>query len=267
MSILLRSYAPQSINRCQQIRNFAMYSPKKPRLAFEGLPTPKFSRLTIKRQALAQSKPYYMDKDEFQRSRCPFPAPVVSKLPLTHRALSPASIMQQLQHEELHRVKATHPSHRDKFQTGDRICVTKYISLSDKTKIERVNGLVMSRHGGQGINARFTVRNVKLDETFELQMPLWSPFIVRIDVLERGPRRYERRKQHFMRQRERSHYETVLREVLPKNAAGKRSFLKGSPMAIQMEKEANLANKREKERQRHDRETIASQEAQKDSTK
>lgn len=262
MSFLLRSHAPRLSSKCQQTRSFALYSPKKPRLTFEGLPTPKFSRVTLKRQALAQSKPFYMDRVEFQRSRCPFPAPIVSKLPLTHRALSPASMMQQLRHEELQRIKTTYPSHRDKFQTGDRICVTKYVAMSDPTKVERVSGIVMSRHGGTGINARFTLRNVKLEETFELQLPLWSPFIVRIDVLERGPRRYERRKMSFLRNRDRTHYETVLREVLPKTAAGKRTLLKGSPIALQMEKEANAANKLEKERQRHARETLANQETQ-----
>lgn len=234
-------------------RSFAFGSDKLRRASFQDLPPPTFSRTTLRRQSLAQSQPHYMDHAEFQRSRQPFPAPIVSKLPLSHRALSPASMMEQLRAEELHRVQTRYPSHRDKFQAGDRVCVTKYISLNDKTKVERVVGLVVSRHGGTGINARFTVRNVKLEESFELQFPLWSPFIVRIDVIEKGPRRHERRKILYMRERDRTEYETQLREALPKTAHGHRTLVKGSPMFVQREKELNDQKRREKDLQRHQR--------------
>ena len=198
-----------------------------------------------------------MSHEEFQRCRQPFPYPVVSKLPLTHRALSPASLLQQLQREEQARLMRTYPSHRDAFKTGDRICLTKYISLADKAKVERIFGLVIARHGGSGLNAMFTLRNAKLDEAFELQFPLWSPFIVRIDLLEPSSFRHDRQKMYWIRDRDRREWETHLTEVLPKTAEQKRTLLKGSPMYQAMERRNMQAKRRAKEEAKRERDRAA----------
>ena len=224
---------------------------------YDHLPAPTFSPKTLRKQRLARLSPHYMSHEEYQRCRRPFPAPVVTKLPLSHRAPSIHSLRQQLEREEQARILTHYPSHRDTFYTGDRICVTKYVSLSDKQKVERVTGLVIARHGGSGINAMFTIRNVKLEEAYELQFPLFSPFIVRIDVLERrkGRSGVGRAKMYHVRERDRKEYETVLKDVLPKTADGVRVYAKGSPMALRLEKEKNDKRRMEKEQQRQDRQT------------
>ena len=219
---------------------------------YEHLPPPTFSPKTLRKQHLARLSPHYMSHEEYQRCRRPFPAPILTKLPLSHRAPSLHTLRHTLQLEEQHRISTHYPSHRDTFHTGDRICVTKYVALSDRQKVERVTGLVVSRHGGAGVNAMFTVRNVKLEEAYEIQFPLWSPFIVRIDVLERrkGRSGVGRAKMYHVRDRDRKEYETVLKDVLPKTADGVRVYAKGSPMALRMEKEKNEKKRREKEQQR-----------------
>ena len=224
---------------------------------YDPLPPPTFSRTTLRRQALALSNPHYMSHAEFQRCRRPFPHPVISKLPLTHRALSPHSLLHQLQREEVARIIRQYPSHRDPFKTGDRICITKLISLSDRAKVERVFGLVIARQGGEGLNAMFTLRNVKLEEAFELQFPLWSPFIVRIDVLEQSALKHHRMKMRWVRDRDRKEWETHLTETLPKTAEQKRTLLPGSPMYAAMEKKNMEAKRRAKEEARRERERTA----------
>ena len=224
---------------------------------YEHVPEPTFSFKTLRKQRLARLSPHYMSHEEFQRCRRPFPAPVVTKLPLSHRAPSVHALRQQLEREEQARILTTYPSHRDAFHTGDRICVTKYVSLSDRQKVERVTGLVIARNGGKGVNAMFTIRNVKLEEAYEIQYPLYSPFIVRIDVLERrkGRSGVGRAKIFHVRDRDRREYETTLSEVLPKTAEGVRVYAKGSVMALRLEKEKNERKRMEKEQQRQERET------------
>ena len=230
------------------LRSFSLSSDRlRPPAVYHPLPPPTLSRKTLRRQSLARASPHYMSHEEFQRCRRPFPAPVVTKLPLTHRALSPHSLLQQLQREEQARLMRDYPSHRDDFRTGDRICITKYVSLSDRAKVERVFGLVIARHGGRGLNAMFTVRNVKLEEAFELQFPLWSPFIVRIDLLERAAGGHERAKMYWVRDRDRKEWETHLTETLPKTAEQRRTLLKGSPMYLAQEKRGLDNKKRAKD--------------------
>ena len=222
---------------------------------YKDLPPASFSPKTLRRQAIARASPHYMSHEEFQRCRQPFPAPVVSKLPLSHRALSPASLLQQLEREELSRMIADFPSHRDDFRAGDRVCVTKYISLSDKSRVDRVFGIVIARRGGTGLSASFTLRNLKLDEAFELQLPLWSPFIVRIDLLERSHMRHKKSKLYWLRQRDRKEWETHLHELLPKTAQQKRVILRGSPMFEHEERRKMEDNRRVKQQARDNRAT------------
>jgi len=208
---------------------------------YTHLPPPLFSRITLRRNALKKASPWYMSHAEYQRARRPFPAPVVSKLPLSHRSLSPYTLINLLQHQEKQRILVEYPSHRDRFVTGDRICVTKYISLSDKTKVERVYGFVIARHGGKSLNASFTIRNIKLGEAYEIQYPLYSPFIIRIDLLTKGPHNkrhgQSRAKMYEMRYRDKKEYETFLTDPLPKTAEGRRQYPKGSPEAAKQEKQ------------------------------
>ena len=251
----LSSHSPllSAFTRC-----FSMSSDKLRRSRkYEHIPAPTFSLKTLRKQRLARLTPHYMSHEEYQRCRRPFPAPVVTKLPLSHRAPSVHSLRQQLEREEQARILTSYPSHRDSFHTGDRVCVTKYVSLSDRQKVERVTGLVIARNGGRGLNAMFTVRNVKLEEAYEIQFPLYSPFIVRIDVLERrkGRSGVGRAKIFHVRDRDRREYETVLTDVLPKTADGVRVYAKGSVMALRLEKEKNEKRRKEKEQQRQDRQT------------
>ncbi len=93
------------------------------------------------------------------------------------------------------------------FKAGDKILITKYISLQ-REKFEEImvssatpipllsphsrsflliccapQGLVIARHGQTGLNATFTIRNRVMGEGYEMTFPLFSPFIKKIEVL------------------------------------------------------------------------------------
>ena len=189
----------------------------------EPLLPPVYSPRTLRRQEQKRQNAHYMSAEEFFRARYPFPAPVFTKLPLAYRSPSPAMLIRLLRQEEKQRIINETPSHRDRFVTGDRIAVTRYVSLTDKAKVERVYGRVIERRGDHALTASFVIRNSKAGEAYDMRIPLYSPFIVRIDVLERGPKRFVRLKQREIRQMAPAEYETAIKVALPRTAAEKRT--------------------------------------------
>jgi len=209
--------------------------------------TRQFTKATLRRQALAQANPWYISHHALQKIRKgPTVAgvPVETKLPFHLREHSPEFEMRRLRHLEATKMAADPQRAICSFVPGDRIVVTKYVSLNDRTKFERVAGLVLARSRGDRLTASFLMRAHKLGEDYELRMPLWSPFIARIDMVERnpeGPNR--RRKQYLLRDGLRPSWETRVPagmskptatpqsiEQRAKEAGGKIVILKDFPM-------------------------------------
>lgn len=213
------------------------------------IPSSNYSLHTTRRQLLAKSTRYSMSHTEFQLARQPFNSPVHTKLPFQYRKFSPNYLMAVLQREEQSRILTEFPRHVDKFVTGDRVCITKLISLIDRSKIERIYGTVIATSRMNHVDAMFVIRNIKLGEAFELNIPLYSPFIVRIDVLQRAKSKYTRKKQYEIRDMDTSAYETVLEENLPKTAEGIRIIAKDNKLIQQQAvAEGKLSSMKKKER-------------------
>jgi ribosomal protein L19 len=174
---------------------------------------------SYRRRAISESRAHFMSAEEYARSKFPFPAPIVTKIPLAIRPLETGDVMRMLRKQEIDRVQKEYPSHRDPFVTGDRICVTRYVSLMDRSKVERIYGRVIARKGSKSLTASFTLRNIKLGEPFEITMPLWAPQILRIDLLEKGSSNlHPHVKMYWLRRGEIRDYETHLRTSIPKSA-------------------------------------------------
>jgi large subunit ribosomal protein L19 len=60
-----------------------------------------------------------------------------------------------------------------------------------------ISGTVLDKRGGA--NPSFVLRTMKLDVPIELQMPIYSPFIVSIRLLAKG--HYRRAKLYYLRDR------------------------------------------------------------------
>jgi ribosomal protein L19 len=145
-----------------------------------------FTKATLRRQALAQANPWYISHHALQKiRRGPLVngVPVETKLPYALREHAPDFEMRRLRHLEATKLASDPQRTLADFVPGDRIVVTKYVSLNDRSKFERVAGLVLAR---------------SLGEDYELRMPLWSPFIARIDIVERNPNGENRRKKQYL---------------------------------------------------------------------
>lgn len=155
-----------------------------------------WSRKTIQRRT--QERPsWYLSSAELQKARAPLvPRPSRGlypvKTPLAEREPSPAFLMKQLESEEKEKMATKFPRKMDSFRPGDTIAVTKHVSLY-REKYEVIKGFVMTKtRKKDGLEATFTIRNIKLEEPFEMQIPLWSPFIVKIEKLHTGDERRKR---------------------------------------------------------------------------
>lgn len=121
---------------------------------------------------------------------------MLTKLPVEQRKPSPAFLLQQLRGEEVKRLDAL-PREIVSFKVGDKIAVTKLISLSDD-KLEVVKGLVIEKRREGQLESSFTIRNTSVGVAYELSLPFFSPFIRKIAMIERGEP-FKRAKMTFVR--------------------------------------------------------------------
>lgn len=87
----------------------------------------------------------------------------------------------------------------DDFNVGDTVKVHFRIVEGEKERIQIFEGIVLSRKGGTGPLARFTVRRVAHNEGVERVFPLHSPRVERVEVTREGHVR--RAKLHYLRDR------------------------------------------------------------------
>ena len=88
---------------------------------------------------------------------------------------------------KLHELTKDHlKSDIPEFGSGDTISVSVRVREGNKERIQKYEGVVISRKGGKGLDASFTVRKVTNGVGVERIFPLHSPTISSINVKRRG---------------------------------------------------------------------------------
>ena len=85
------------------------------------------------------------------------------------------------------------------FAPGDTLRIGYKVSEGTRSRVQNYEGVVISRKGGIGIAASFTVRKVSFGEGVERIFPLHSPNIDKITVVRRG--KVRRAKLYYLRER------------------------------------------------------------------
>ena len=85
------------------------------------------------------------------------------------------------------------------FSSGDTVKVGYKVTEGSRSRIQNYEGVVISRRGGLGISASFTVRKISFGEGVERIFPLFSPNIDNITVIRRG--KVRRSKLYYLRSR------------------------------------------------------------------
>ena len=83
------------------------------------------------------------------------------------------------------------------FDSGDTVSVNVRVREGNKERIQKYEGVVVSRRGGKGLDASFTVRKVTNGVGVERIFPLHSPIISSINVKRRG--KVRRAKLNYLR--------------------------------------------------------------------
>jgi len=86
-----------------------------------------------------------------------------------------------------------------KFNVGDTVRVHFRIVEGEKERTQIFEGVVISRKGGEGPDARFTVRRVAYNEGVERVFPLHSPRVEDVVVTREG--KVRRAKLYYLRDR------------------------------------------------------------------
>ena len=85
------------------------------------------------------------------------------------------------------------------FSAGDTVRVGYKVTEGSRSRVQAYEGVCISRNGGAGIGASFTVRKISFGEGVERVFPLHSPNIDSITVVRRG--KVRRAKLYYMRER------------------------------------------------------------------
>jgi len=84
------------------------------------------------------------------------------------------------------------------FQAGDTLKVSVKVVEGDRTRVQVYEGLCIARRN-ESVNSSFTVRKISYGEGVERIFPLYSPNVVKIEVVRRGEVR--RAKLYYLRGR------------------------------------------------------------------
>ncbi|RMH45951.1 MAG: 50S ribosomal protein L19 [Alphaproteobacteria bacterium] len=85
------------------------------------------------------------------------------------------------------------------FKAGDTVRVGYKVTEGNRTRVQNFEGVCISRNGGNGIGASFTVRKISFGEGVERVFPLYSTNIEKIEVVRRG--KVRRSKLYYLRSR------------------------------------------------------------------
>ena len=103
------------------------------------------------------------------------------------------NLLEQLEAEHVAELGKTIPD----FAPGDTIRVGFKVTEGTRTRVQNYEGVCISRKGGAGIGASFTVRKISFGEGVERIFPLHSPSIDAITVVRRG--KVRRAKLYYLR--------------------------------------------------------------------
>ena len=106
--------------------------------------------------------------------------------------------MNMIEELELEQIKSLGKSIPD-FSSGDTVKVGYKVTEGSRSRVQNYEGVVISRQGGSGISASFTVRKISFGEGVERVFPLHSPNIDNITVVRRG--KVRRSKLYYLRAR------------------------------------------------------------------
>ena len=85
------------------------------------------------------------------------------------------------------------------FKAGDTLRVGYKVTEGTRTRVQNYEGVCISRKGGNGIGASFTVRKISFGEGVERVFPLYATNVASIEVVRRG--RVRRAKLYYLRDR------------------------------------------------------------------
>ena len=102
-------------------------------------------------------------------------------------------IINQINSDQIKKLDRTIPD----FAPGDTLRIGYKVSEGTRSRVQNYEGVVISRKGGAGISASFTVRKVSFGEGVERVFPLYSTNIESITVVRRG--RVRRSKLYYLR--------------------------------------------------------------------
>ncbi len=105
------------------------------------------------------------------------------------------NLLQQLEAEHVRELGRAIPD----FAPGDTVRVGYRVTEGTRTRVQNYEGVCISRSGGSGIGASFTVRKISFGEGVERVFPLHSPNIDAITVVRRG--KVRRAKLYYLRAR------------------------------------------------------------------
>ena len=105
------------------------------------------------------------------------------------------NLIEQMNREQIKKLGKDIPD----FAPGDTLRIGYKVSEGTRSRVQNYEGVVISRKGGIGISASFTVRKVSFGEGVERIFPLHSPNIDKITVVRRG--KVRRAKLYYLRQR------------------------------------------------------------------
>ena len=105
------------------------------------------------------------------------------------------NIIEQLNNDQIAKLGKNIPD----FSPGDTLRVGYKVSEGSRSRVQNYEGVVISRKGGDGIAASFTVRKISFGEGVERVFPLHSPNIEKITVVRRG--KVRRAKLYYLRDR------------------------------------------------------------------
>jgi large subunit ribosomal protein L19 len=85
------------------------------------------------------------------------------------------------------------------FAPGDTVKVHYQVREGEKVRIQMFQGVVIRKHGGNGVGATFTVRKISYGVGVERTFPVHSPLIQSLDVARRG--KVRRARLFYLRER------------------------------------------------------------------
>ena len=105
------------------------------------------------------------------------------------------NLIEQLEAEQIAALGKDIPD----FKPGDTVRVGYKVTEGTRSRVQAFEGVCISRRGGSGIAASFTVRKISFGEGVERMFPLYSTNIDSITVVRRG--RVRRATLYYLRHR------------------------------------------------------------------